>query len=111
MDTLSLSLQAAGSARGAADLRSLSATIRLESLVRIARQLATESIRCLCRREAIDWLAFRARIICRESVSEGTSHAGAGGGLAVLVQRSVRKESGAVVAPRTDRRLCAGARA
>ena len=98
LDDLSISEQAAGSARSAADLRAVSAAIRLESVVCVAERLAFGSDRCahgraVARGESRMLSRFSSRIRFRSSRRASCAPSSGNTGSA-RARRNARKASG-----------------
>src|SRR5207249_5512356 len=87
MAGLSVSVQAAGSSKGAGDLRALSTEIRLELVVRVAEHLAGRADCAANRAGPATRVGGCSAIVRGQSLSEGAAAASARGAVAVLVCR------------------------
>src|SRR5437899_2877481 len=96
MAGLSVSVQAAGSSKGAGDLRALSTEIRLELVVRVAEHLAGRADCAANRAGPATRVGGCSAIVRGQSLSEGAAAASARGAVAVLVCRAhlPRREGG-----------------
>src|SRR5947208_11144508 len=90
MAGLSVSVQAAGSSKGAGDLRALSTEIRLELVVRVAEHLAGRADCAANRAGPATRVGGCSAIVRGQSLSEGAAAASARGAVAVLVCRAPR---------------------
>src|SRR6266566_5153780 len=110
MAGLSVSVQAAGSSKGAGDLRALSTEIRLELVVRVAEHLAGRADCAANRARPAARVGGCSAIVRGQSVSESAAAAGARGAVAILVHRAERQaRDGNVVAARAVGIVCANA--